>query len=110
MWPLAVWLGTVGLETLPVAQSMVDINDGGGDERKIISALSLFVVVGLALILVFLLVTFVLVRSARRARASSARRGRQATASEDVWSMHRAPEIDDEDDGASNDEDDDEQW
>ncbi len=58
-------------------------------------AVSLFVLVSVILVLVFLLGTFVLVRNARRRRATAERQPPAPTSADDVWAMHKLPEEDD---------------
>ncbi len=52
--------------------------------------------IGLLLILVFLLGTYVLVRSSRRFLDSTRRERAAPTPTPDIWSMHKAPEFPEE--------------
>lgn len=54
--------------------------------------MGLVVLVGLILVLLFFLGSFVLARSARRYRQFCERRRAVPTSSEDVWSMHKLPD------------------
>ncbi len=58
-------------------------------------ALSLFLLVGVVLGLVFLLGSIVLVRNAGRQRAASKQQRSPPTSADDVWAMHKPPEEDD---------------
>lgn len=62
------------------------------DLSKLAPALSVFLLTGLLLALVFLLASYVLVRVSRRIRRSIDWRPAAPTAAEDVWAMHRLPE------------------
>ncbi len=62
------------------------------DLAKLASALSVFLLTGLLLALVFLLASYVLVRALRRIRRSIDWRRAAPTAVEDVWAMHKLPE------------------
>lgn len=62
------------------------------DRAKLAPALSLFVVVGVILLLIFVLATYVLVRAVRRYRRALDRARATPTAAEDVWAMHKVPD------------------
>jgi heme/copper-type cytochrome/quinol oxidase subunit 2 len=59
---------------------------------KVAGALSLFVLVGIVLLLVFLMGAFVLVWTARRRRALAGRHLSAPTPADDVWAMHKLPD------------------
>lgn len=64
---------------------------------KVVRSLPLFLLVGLLLVLVFLVGSYVIVRSGRRYRAMMGRQRAAPSSMEDVWAMHQAPQ-DSEDD------------
>lgn len=68
------------------------------DPAKVVPALALVLLVGFVLAMLFLLSTYVLVRSMRRQRAAASRRRRAPTPTDDVWSMSRLPDDADTDD------------
>ncbi len=73
---------------------------GQPDERgKAAGALSLFVLVGIVLLLVFLVGAFVLVWTARRRQAFAGRQRSAPTPAEDVWATHKLPDDVDRDEG-----------
>ncbi len=67
------------------------------ERGKAAGALSLFVLVGVVLLLVFLVGAVVLVWTARRRRAFAGRRRPTPTPAEDVWAMHKLPDDTDRD-------------
>ena len=68
------------------------------DPAKVAPALALVLLIGFLLALVFLLSTYVLVRSMRRYRTAAGRRRRAPTPSDDVWAMSKLPDDADTDD------------
>ncbi len=75
------------------------------DRDNAAGALSLFLLVGVVLGLVFLLGSIVLVRNASRQRAASKQQRSPPTSAGDVWAMHKPPEEDDrEEPDAQNDQ------
>jgi ABC-type Fe3+ transport system permease subunit len=68
---------------------------GADDEPKLspkARALYTWLLVSVALLLVFVVTTALLARWSRRVRSDLAHRRREPTASEDVWRMHRLPD------------------
>ena len=68
------------------------------DPTKVAPALALVLLIGFVLALLFLLSTYVLVRSMRRYRAAASRRRRAPTPTDDVWAMGKLPDDADTDD------------
>lgn len=90
------------------AAGVIAQHAGGGDPRDdapagAVGAVALFLLVGLALAIVFLVAMYVMIRSVRRYRALAAQRP-DRTSYVDVWSMHKAPDFD------VLEEDDDDPW
>ncbi len=66
---------------------------GQADDRgKAAGALSLFLLVGIVLLLVFVVGAVVLVWTARRRHAFAGRQRSAPTPAEDVWAMHKLPD------------------
>jgi hypothetical protein len=65
------------------------MTDPPAEPTRFVAAWSLFLLVGLILVLVVLLGSFILVRAGRRRRAALDHKPAPPTASEDVWAMHR---------------------
>ncbi len=65
------------------------MTDSLAESSRFVAAWSLFLLVGLILVFVVLLGSFILVRSGRRRRAALDHKPAPPTASEDVWSMYR---------------------
>ncbi len=71
----------------------VDAGASGGDKReKVIPAFALVLLAVLGLVVVFLIVSLVIVRSARRHRAALGDGRRSPTPVSDVWGTHRVPQ------------------
>ena len=68
------------------------MTDPLAESSRFVAAWSLFLLVGLILVLVVLLGSFILVRSSRRRRAALDHKYAPPTASEDVWAMHQLSE------------------
>lgn len=79
------------------------ITDPLAESSRFVAAWSLFLLVGLLFVLVVLLGSFILVRSARRWRAALDHKPAPPTASEDVWVMYRLSDDWDEPEVASDD-------
>lgn len=69
------------------------------DPAKVAPALALVLLIGFVLAILFLLSTYVLVRSMRRHRAAASRRRRAPTPMDDVWAMGKLPDDAGTDDG-----------
>ncbi len=65
------------------------MTDPLAESSRFVAAWSLFLLVGLILVLVVLLGSFILVRSSRRQRAALDHKPPPPTASEDVWAKYR---------------------
>jgi hypothetical protein len=76
------------------APSTGDRKEGG---RLFARAATPLLAVGFLLVLVFLVGTYVLVRSSRRFLEGTRRERASPTSTPDIWSMHRAPEFQEED-------------
>jgi len=95
LWPSWVMWGRLDWR---IGAAMVDPTTAGGavleqlaDPAKAAPALGLLLLIGFLLTLVFLLGTFVIVRSLRRYWAAAARRRCKQTPMDDVWAMHKPP-------------------
>jgi hypothetical protein len=97
---LFAWADYVFLTASSVTPEVVArVNEPSADDStRALEALSTLLVVGLLLTLIVLVGSHVLVRAARRYRAVGNRARSPATPSEDVWSLHRAPPLEDEED------------
>ncbi len=67
------------------------------DRREVAWAAGTFLVVGAGLVLLFLLGSYVLIRSSRNYQARLARRRNPPSPVEDVWAMHKLPQEDESD-------------
>lgn len=77
----------------PGQSSWVDLGASEGDKsEKIIPAFALVLLAALGLVVVFLVGSLVIVRSARRHRATLGEGRRSPTPVSDVWGMHRVPQ------------------
>ncbi len=81
------------------------MTDPFAESSRFVAAWSLFLLVGLILVLVVLLGSFILVRSGRRWRAALDHKPAPPTASEDVWAMHKLSDDWDEPEVTPNDYD-----
>lgn len=108
VWAWGSWIyrtsatgaGTVGSEAVPAP---LDGAPGGSaegarnpDATGVAKALPTFLGVGFLLVVVFFIGSFVIVRTLRKYREDLERKSPPPTDSEDVWSMHRISEQDDE--------------
>ena len=91
LWAWGNWIfrtTTTQQEAVTVAVEATESEQSG---VNVLRALPLFLLVGMLLVLIFLVASFVMVRAGRRYRSASARKRASPTAMEDVWAMHKLP-------------------
>ena len=67
------------------------------DQKRTATRIALIVVIGGIVIMTVFVSTIALARAARRWRASTSRRRLPPSITGDVWALHQAPELEDED-------------
>ena len=78
---------------------------GNPAAAKLASAIALAVLAGMIVLLVFLVASYALIRSARRFRQAAEKNPPAPTPSDDLWLQHKLPEDwEDEDDDGEDDE------
>ncbi len=71
--------------------TLMGVTNSGVGLTDVGPALALLLLAGVLLTLVFLCMSFIIVRTARRLRRAALRRRARPTQVEDVWAMHKLP-------------------
>lgn len=103
LWAWGSWIfratgtteGASSILSLDSSDDSLPGNTANLDQAEVAKTLPVFLMYGFILVIIFLVFSYLIVRTTRRYRAGISRKRAPPTDSEDVWSMHKIPKDDD---------------